>query len=199
MPILYSSMTIRSISVLCYCMCGHLHTGGRICLWELGWNQLGKYVLCCNTLWGASVLFTYISFLGLSLVPIFRIQPLPSTVPISWVQCSWHCGLWSSTLTAVHCYTSSLHYQVNSILVNCYPLYCLMDLNNSARFSKVLSNRNSVEGIWLLSIITYKYTADTCFNLLRCQKVSSGESTNEFVSHLQKSKLVTNCLLCWCV
>ena len=52
----------------------------------------------------------------------------------------------------------------------------------SARFSSRLSSRNSFEGIWLLSIITYKYTADTCFNLLRCQKVSGKELSGEFVS-----------------
>ena len=51
----------------------------------------------------------------------------------------------------------------------------------SAQFSKTLSNRSSVEGIWLLSIITYKYTADTCFTLLRCQRVSGGESGASFV------------------
>ena len=55
-------------------------------------------------------------------------------------------------------------------------------LTYSARFSRVLSHRNSFEGIWLLSIITYKYTADTCFNLLRCQKVSASEISGEFVS-----------------
>ena len=54
-------------------------------------------------------------------------------------------------------------------------------LTYSARFSRVLSHRNSFEGIWLLSIITYKYTADTCFNLLRCQKVSANEISGEFV------------------
>lgn len=53
----------------------------------------------------------------------------------------------------------------------------------SARFSKVLSNRSSFEGIWFLSIITYKFTLDTCFNLLRCQKVS-GDNTKKFVSNL---------------
>lgn len=51
----------------------------------------------------------------------------------------------------------------------------------SARFSSRLSSRNSFNGIWLLSIITYKYTADTCFNLLRCQKVSGNENSGEFV------------------
>lgn len=56
----------------------------------------------------------------------------------------------------------------------------------SARFSKTLSNRSSVEGIWFLSIITYKYTADTCFTLLRCQRVSGGDAT-EFVSPLGSS------------
>ena len=55
-------------------------------------------------------------------------------------------------------------------------------LFGSARFSRVLSHRNSFEGIWLLSIITYKYTADTCFNLLRCQKVSGKSIAREFVS-----------------
>ena len=55
-------------------------------------------------------------------------------------------------------------------------------LTYSARFSRVLSHRNSFEGIWLLSIITYKYTADTCFNLLRCQKVSANKISGEFVS-----------------
>lgn len=133
-----------------------------------------RYILCCSH-WSIS----YNS--GFSLVSIFWIQSLPSSVPISWLQCSWYCGLWGSTLTAVHCYTSSLHYQVNSLLVNCL-ISTIFFWNGSARFSKVLSNRNSVEGIWLLSIITYKYTADTCFNLLRCQKVSSQENTNEFVS-----------------
>lgn len=133
-------------------------------------------------------LHIYISLLGFSFVQILWVQSIPSSVPIPWLRCSRYCGLWDSTLTALRCYTSSLCYQVNSLLVKFpdrYPLSCLLiDPNDSARFSKVLSNRNSVEGIWLLSIITYKYTADTCFNLLRCQKVSSGENSNEFVSHL---------------
>ena len=51
----------------------------------------------------------------------------------------------------------------------------------SARFSNRLSSRSSFDGIWLLSIITYKYTADTCFNLLRCQKVSGKGISGEFV------------------
>ena len=47
----------------------------------------------------------------------------------------------------------------------------------SARFIRPLSQRASFDGIWLLGLLTYKYTADTCFSILRCQKVSgvSGE------------------------
>lgn len=42
----------------------------------------------------------------------------------------------------------------------------------SARFIRALSHRTSFNGFWLLSIITYKYTADTCFSILQCVKVS---------------------------
>ena len=63
------------------------------------------------------------------------------------------------------------------------PSLCYHIAPNSARFSKVLSNRSSFEGIWFLSIITFKYTSDTCFNILRCQKVSGEGITREFVSY----------------
>ena len=51
----------------------------------------------------------------------------------------------------------------------------------SARFIKPLSQRTSFDGIWLLSLFTYKYITDTCFNILRCQKVEGGDE-GEFVS-----------------
>ena len=67
--------------------------------------------------------------------------------------------------------------------MQCMHLYVTKNIPSiSARFSKVLSNRSSFEGIWLLSIIMYKYTSDTCFNILRCQKVSGKGTTGEFVS-----------------
>lgn len=49
-----------------------------------------------------------------------------------------------------------------------------------ARFIRALSQRSSFDGIWLLSIITYKYTADTCFSVLRCVKVSGEGVRGEF-------------------
>ena len=133
------------------------------------------------------VMFIMTYFLGLSPVSFVWIQPLPPPVPIPRVQCPRHSWLWGTAVLAVHC-----HYSDIRIQVKIHPTYVGMLLwfmgyawlhTCSARFSKLLSNRSSVEGIWFLSIITYKYTADTCFTLLRCQRVSGGESGARFVSH----------------
>ena len=51
----------------------------------------------------------------------------------------------------------------------------------SARFIRHLSNKNSFEGIWFLTFIIYKFIADACFGILRCQKVNNGRP-NEYVS-----------------
>ena len=42
----------------------------------------------------------------------------------------------------------------------------------SARFIRFLSERASFDGIWLLCFFVYIYTLNTCFNILRCQKVT---------------------------
>lgn len=54
----------------------------------------------------------------------------------------------------------------------------------SARFIKHLSNKNSFDGIWFLTFVIYKFIADTCFSILRCQKVvrNDGDVHGEFVS-----------------
>ena len=41
----------------------------------------------------------------------------------------------------------------------------------SARRIPKLSRRTTVDGIWLLILIAYVYTADTCLNLLQCVQV----------------------------
>ena len=151
---------------------------------------------------------SYQTFSGLPLVTFVWIQPLSSPMPNSWIWCSGHGWLWTSAIPAIHWYHCHLcnqvinHYISTRLLCNrsdklvntecvlnwwmyiCTVLY-------SARFSKLLSNRSSVEGIWFLSIITYKYTADTCFNLLRCQRVSRGETTREFVSNGYESVILS--------
>lgn len=129
---------------------------------------------------------------GLALVSIVWVQPPSLPVPLAWLQCPGHCRLWIHNLLPIHSCNSDLHHQVNTKLIwhlctvglriNNITKIILSILNTSARFSKVLSNRSSFEGIWLLSIITYKYTSDTCFNILRCQKVSGEGITGEFVS-----------------
>ncbi len=73
---------------------------------------------------------------------------------------------------------------------------------SSARFIRRLSHRSSLEGIWLLSIITIKYAADTAFLLLRCQKVTGKDVHGEFVRNIWTEfhscvKLVLLALLLW--
>lgn len=53
---------------------------------------------------------------------------------------------------------------------------------SSARFIRRLGNHSSLEGIWLLCIITIKYTADTAYLILRCQKVTGEGIQGRFVS-----------------
>ena len=50
----------------------------------------------------------------------------------------------------------------------------------SARFIKRLSNKNSFDGIWFLTFIIYKFTADSCFDILRCEKLY-GVNETEYV------------------
>ena len=56
----------------------------------------------------------------------------------------------------------------------------------SVRFVKMLSNRSSLNGITLLSLLIYKYIADTSFTLISCTNTSNG-----WVSHL--AVLVESC------
>ena len=60
----------------------------------------------------------------------------------------------------------------------------------SARFIKHLSNKNSFDGIWFLTFIIYKFVADTCFNVLRCQKVlSNGQSSDLYGDYVSLAQL----------
>ena len=69
------------------------------------------------------------------------------------------------------------------------PLLLYSCCNCSARFIKHLSNKNSFDGIWLLTFIIYKFVADTSFIILRCQKVTSDneEVGSDYVSTIEIS------------
>lgn len=63
-----------------------------------------------------------------------------------------------------------------------YGIAILFVLPSSAKFIKHLSNKNSFDGIWLLTFIIYKFTADCCFRILRCEKVDGYDGLDEYVS-----------------
>jgi len=53
----------------------------------------------------------------------------------------------------------------------------------SARFIKRLSNKTSFDGIWLISFFIYKFIADVCFKILKCERVNLNDGNYDYVSN----------------
>ncbi len=106
-----------------------------------------------------------------------------SSMPLSWLWRTVYCsnGIYSTISGRI--YYSIVHFQVRTANILLYPSLLfsfpspLFYSFFSAKFVKRLSHKTSFDGIWLLSFVIYKFVADTCFRLLRCQRIKFKEIT----------------------